>query len=119
MKIALVQFEITPMDPLTNLTRIEEFVTKAKKKGADLVVFPEDAVCAPLQGQTAFVQYAPAYLQRCRPGCKHAVDLVPAHDGCGNGYYTTKHTTFLRKRTDQHLQKDHLWETEKVSIARG
>ena len=48
IKIALVQMDIAPGEPLTNLSRMEEFVAKAKKKGADLVVFPEDAVCGPL-----------------------------------------------------------------------
>jgi hypothetical protein len=39
IKIALVQMDIAPGEPLTNLSRMEEFVAKAKKKGADLVVF--------------------------------------------------------------------------------
>jgi predicted amidohydrolase len=59
LTIALVQMRIAFMDPLKNLTRMEAFVAKAKRHGADLVVFPEDVVCGPLGGQTAFVQYAP------------------------------------------------------------
>lgn len=122
MKIALVQFDITPLDPLTNLTRMEEFVAKAKKKGADLVVFPEDAVCGPLQGQTAFVQHAPAYLQRMQVlAAKHAVDLVPgtwtvAENGLlfNQAHYIAADGTLVGT-----YRKINLWETEKISVTPG
>lgn len=62
--LALVQFLIEPGAPLKNLARMEEFTAQAKAKGADLVVFPEDAVCGPLSGQTGFVAHSDAYLAR-------------------------------------------------------
>lgn len=122
MKIALVQMDIAPGEPLTNLSRMEEFVAKAKKKGADLVVFPEDAVCGPLGGQTAFVQHAPAYLQRMQAlAVAHAVDLVPgtwtvAEHGVlyNQAHYIAADGTLLGA-----YRKINLWETEKLSIAPG
>ncbi|MBK9761839.1 MAG: carbon-nitrogen hydrolase family protein [Flavobacteriales bacterium] len=122
IKIALVQMDIAPGEPLTNLSRMEEFVAKAKKKGADLVVFPEDAVCGPLQGQTAFVQHAPAYLQRMQAlAVKYAVDLVPgtwtvAENGLlyNQAHYISSDGTMLGA-----YRKINLWETEKLSIAQG
>ena len=59
--IALVQLDIAPNAPLKNLERMDQFVRQAKKQGADLVVFPVDAVCGPLKGQLDFVPSAPAY----------------------------------------------------------
>ena len=64
LKIALVQMHILPSEPLKNLEKIEKFTAQAREQGADLVVFPEDAVCGPLAGRTAFVRYAPEYLAR-------------------------------------------------------
>ncbi|MEO8734313.1 MAG: nitrilase-related carbon-nitrogen hydrolase, partial [Flavobacteriales bacterium] len=76
--LALVQFKIAPADPVTNLRRMETFISKAAKKGAQLVIFPEDAVAGPLAGQTAFVAYAPTYLAHFQSlAAKYAVDLVP------------------------------------------
>lgn len=122
LKIALVQMDIAPGAPLTNLPRMEEFVAKAKKKGADLVVFPEDAVCGPLHGQTAFVQHAPAYLQRMQAlAVKYAVDLVPgswtvADQGLlyNQAHYIASDGTLLGA-----YRKINLWETEKVGLSPG
>lgn len=122
LKIALVQMDIAPGAPLTNLPRMEEFVANAKKKGADLVVFPEDAVCGPLEGQTAFVQHAPAYLQRMQAlAVKYAVDLVPgswtvADQGLlyNQAHYIAADGTLLGV-----YRKINLWETEKLVLAPG
>jgi predicted amidohydrolase len=120
--IALVQMEIAPMDPLRNLGRMEHFVAKAKAEGADLVVFPEDAVCGPLGGQTAFVQHAPEYQARMQAlAARHAVDLVP-------GSWTVAESGLLFNQAhyinaDGSLagiyRKVNLWETERVHITPG
>ncbi len=122
LKIALVQLDITPMDPLKNLSRIEAFAEKAKAAGADLVVFPEDAVCGPLGGQTAFVEYAPQYLQRMQAlAHRLAIDLVP-------GSWTVAEHGLLYNQThyinaDGTLagwyRKVNLWTTEKIHITPG
>lgn len=122
LKIALIQMDIAPGAPLVNLPRMEEFVAQAKKKGADLVVFPEDAVCGPLAGQTAFVQHAPAYLQRMQAlAAKYAVDLVPgtwtvAENGVlyNQAHYIAADGTLLGV-----YRKINLWETEKLVLAPG
>ena len=122
MKIALVQFDIAPSDPLKNLERMEEFVAKAKKKGADLVVFPEDAVCGPLAGQSAFVQHSPAYLQRMQAlAVRHAVDLVPGTwtvDVLGVRY-NQAHYINADGTVAGVYSKINLWETEKAVLAPG
>ena len=122
LTIALVQMRIAFMDPLKNLKRMEAFVAKAKRQGADLVVFPEDVVCGPLEGQTAFVQYAPEYLARMQAlALKHAIDLVPgswtvADQGL---LYNQAHYIDATGALLGTYRKVNLWETERAYITPG
>lgn len=120
--LALVQFLIEPGAPLKNLARMEEFTAQAKAKGADLVVFPEDAVCGPLSGQTGFVALSDAYLARMQAlAIKHQVDLVPgtwtvAEDGA---LYNQAHYITAQGLVAGSYRKIHLWETESAALAPG
>ncbi|HEY0978185.1 MAG TPA: carbon-nitrogen hydrolase family protein [Flavobacteriales bacterium] len=122
LRMALVQMEVVPMDPLRNLERMGKFVAEAKKAGAELVIFPEDAVCGPLQGQTAFVEHAPAYLAAAQGmAIRHQVDLVPgswtvADNGLlfNQAHYITKDGVVAGT-----YRKINLWETEKVALTPG
>ncbi len=122
LTIAVAQMHVHPDDPLRNLERIEQLVQKAKKQGADLVVFPEDAVCGPLTGQTQFVEHAPAYLQRMQAlAAHHAIDLVPgswtvSEQGVlhNQSYYINADGTVAGS-----YRKVNLWETEKAVITPG
>lgn len=49
LKIAVVQFKITHLDPAKNLKRIEGFIKKAKSKKAQVVVFPEDCLTGSIE----------------------------------------------------------------------
>jgi predicted amidohydrolase len=122
LTIALVQLRVALMDPLKNLKRMETFVARAKRRGADLVVFPEDAVCGPLEGQTAFVVHAPAYLARMQAlAAKHAVDLVPGSWTVSDQgvLYNQAHYINADGTLAGTYRKVNLWETEKVHIAPG
>lgn len=122
LTIALVQMEIAPMNPLKNLARIEEFVAAASAKGADLVIFPEDAVCGPLNGQTAFVPHAAEYLVRMQAlAVRHAVDLVPGTWTVADGGLLFNQAHYLN--ADGTLagiyRKVNLWETERAQLTPG
>ncbi len=120
--IALVQLDIAPSEPLKNLERMDQFVRQAKKLGADLVIFPEDAVCGPLSGQLDFVAYAPDYLAHFQAlAAKHTIDIVP-------GTWTVAENGLLFNQahyinSDGSLagtyRKINLWETEKLHITPG
>jgi predicted amidohydrolase len=120
--IALVQLDIALGEPIKNLERIDAFVRKAKKQGADLVVFPEDAVCGPLKGQLDFVVSAPAYLAHFQAlAAKHAIDIVPgtwtvAEDGL---LYNQAHYINADGSVAGIYRKINLWETEKAHITPG
>lgn len=122
LTIALAQMRIVPMDPEADLERIRQFVAKAKRKKADLVVFPEDAVCGPLEGQTAFVDQAPHYLERMQAmAAEHAIDLVPgswtvADQGL---LYNQAHYINADGTMAGTYRKVNLWETEKAHITPG
>ncbi|MBP6311772.1 MAG: carbon-nitrogen hydrolase family protein [Flavobacteriales bacterium] len=100
----------------------ESFVAQAAKKGAQLVVFPEDAVTGPLTGQTAFIDNAPVYLRHFQKlAIKFNIDIVP-------GSWTVLDEGLLYN-TSYYINKDgcvagsyskiNLWETEKLSHAPG
>ena len=122
LTIALAQLRIAPMDPLRNLERIEAWVARAKHKGADLVIFPEDVVCGPLEGQTAFVEHAPAYLARMQAlAARHEVDLVPGSwTVAENGQlYNQAHYIDATGAVLGTYRKVNLWETERAHITPG
>lgn len=120
--IALIQLDIAPNAPIQNIERMDEFVRQAKKQGADLVVFPEDAVCGPLSGQLDFVASAPAYLAHFQAlAIEHAIDIVP-------GTWTVAENGLLFNQAhyinaDGSLagtyRKINLWGTEKAHITPG
>jgi predicted amidohydrolase len=122
LAIALVQFAVAPSQPLVNLARMAEFIEKAARQGAQLVVFPEDAVTGPLSGQTAFVPYAPQYLATFQQlAVRHQVDLMPGSWTVGDGaaLYNTAHYISKDGSLAGVYHKINLWETEKAQIMPG
>jgi len=101
---------------------METFVRQATKQGAQLVVFPEDAIIGPLAGQTDFVSQAVTYLAACQAlAVKYEVDLVP-------GTWTVQEGTVLYN-TAHYINKDgtvagiyrkiNLGKTEKEKLTAG
>jgi predicted amidohydrolase len=122
LKITLVQMDIVPSDPVKNLKRMEGFIKKAVKQGAQLVVFPEDAVTGPLAGQTAFVVHAPEYLAYFQGlAVKYGVDLVPGTwtVQLGNALYNTAYYINKDGSIAGSYHKINLWDTEKIAITPG
>lgn len=120
--IALVQMDIAPSDPRTNLERMGEYIRQAKKQGADLVVFPEDAVNGPLGGQTEFVATAAQTLAHFQAlAVKHCVDLVPGTwTIVENGMlFNAAHYINADGTVAGVYRKVNLWETEKAAITPG
>ncbi|WP_418317189.1 carbon-nitrogen hydrolase family protein [Piscinibacter sakaiensis] len=120
--IALVQFQITPFDPAGNLARMEAHVAEAAAAGAQIVVFPEDAVTGPLDAQAAYVDHAAEYLAFFqRLAARHCIDIVP-------GSWTTREAAALFNTTHYinsdggvagSYRKINLWPTEKALLTPG
>ena len=120
--IALIQMDIALGEPLKNLERMDRFVRRAKKKGADLVVFPEDAVCGPLHGQVDFVASAPAYLAHFQAlALELAIDIVPGSWTVAQGGLLYNQTHYINSdgTVAGTYRKINLWETEKLHITPG
>ncbi len=120
--IALIQMEIAFRRPEINLARMEEYISVAVSRGAQLVVFPEDSVSGPLGAQMEFSVHAFAYLQHFQGlAVKYQVDLVPGTwittDTVGaynTAYYINKDGSIAG-----HYHKVNLWETERLHITPG
>lgn len=120
--IALVQLGIAPGAPLTNLERMTHFVEQAKAQGADLVVFPEDAVCGPLRGQVDFVAYAQDYLAHFQAlAAKHAIDIVPGSWTVEEGGLLYNQANYISANGSLlgSYRKINLWPTEQGHITPG
>lgn len=122
LSIALVQLNVVPADPPANLANMEAFIAKAAKAGAQLVVFPEDAVTGPLEGQTLFVQHAPEYLAIFQGlAVKYGIDIVPGSWSVAEGpalfnaaYYINADGSVAGV-----YRKVNLWATEKAVLTPG
>ena len=122
LAIALAQMEIAPSDPIKNLERMDQLVRKAKKLGAQLVVFPEDAVCGPLQGQLDFVVHAPEYFAHFQAlAIEQTIDIVPGTwTVAENGLlYNQAHYINADGTLAGIYRKINLWGTEKARITPG
>ncbi len=122
VSIAIAQIEVVPGNPESNMIKMEQYVIAAKKRGAELVVFPEDAICGPLAGQSAFVAQAPSYLARMQAlALAHGVDLVPGSWTVSDGIalYNQAHYITADGVVAGIYRKIHLWETEKAIITPG
>lgn len=128
LTLALIQMDIAPGDPEANLARMDHFVGKAAKRGAQLVVFPEDAITGPLEGQSAFAHRAPEFLGRCiAMAQRHGVDLVPGTWSVPDvvpatgqaGLYNTVWYINADGSVAGYYSKANLWATEQGVITPG
>ena len=56
-KIAVVQFKTILKEPTKNLKKVENYVKKASRLGAEVIVFPEDFLTGPLAYQSDLIDF--------------------------------------------------------------
>ena len=122
VKIAVVQFEIKEDAPEKNIKRAEEFIKKASKKKADIIVFPENFLSHPINGKREFIDekgFARKAFQEIAK--KYKIDIV-----CGsvlekqnNKTYNTAYYINSQGKIKCKYKKIHLWLTEKNCITPG
>jgi predicted amidohydrolase len=122
LSIAIVQLSVIPSDPPANLANMEAFVARAANAGAQLVVFPEDAVTGPLEGQTIYAPYAPEYLAFFQNlAVRYGVDIVPGTWSIAEA--TGLHNAAYYINADGSVaglyRKVNLWATEQGVLAPG
>ncbi len=120
--IAVVQYEIAQFMPGTNLLRMEDFIKEAVAAHADLIVFPEDAITGPVQGNKQFVDYEGMYVQHFQQLARHyAIDIVPGSlvEGDASGWYNTTYYIEHTGTIKGSYRKVNLWHPERLYLAPG
>jgi len=120
--IAVVQYEITHNAPEINLDRIKHFVAEAAAAHADLVVFPEDAVTGPINGDVQFVDFAGIYLHYFQALAReYALDIVPGSiiEGDESGWYNTAYYIDSMGEVRGKYRKVNLWHPERGYLTTG
>src|SRR5436853_1246182 len=76
--IAVVQFRVQQFAPAENLKKAERFIQQAAMQAADIIVFPEDFVTGPLNGDVRMADYEGGYVRHFQQlASKYAIDTVP------------------------------------------
>ena len=92
IKVAVVQFEISPFAPQENLEKAEQFIKQAVAQKADLIVFPEDFLAGPLEGHVDLADFDQRYVKHFQQlAAQYGIDIVPGSiiEGDENGLYKT------------------------------
>jgi predicted amidohydrolase len=121
--IAVVQFLVQQFAPEENLKRAEQFIRQAATQ-ADIVVFPEDFVTGPLNGDVGMADYEGRYVRRFQQlARKYAIDIVPGSiiegDGSDGRLYNTTYYVDSRGEIKGRYRKVHLWHPERSYITPG
>ncbi|MBI4451496.1 carbon-nitrogen hydrolase family protein [Candidatus Woesearchaeota archaeon] len=121
-KIAVVQFDIKQFSPMENLRRAENFVKKAARSKAHLVVFPEDFITGPIAGKTEFADSAKKYRDKFRQlAKKYKIDVVPGSfiEKDRKGLYNTTYYVDSRGTVKGQYRKINLWHPERTYLSPG
>lgn len=122
LKVAVVQFEISPFAPQENVEKAEEFIRQAAEQDADLIVFPEDFLAGPLEGHIELADFDSRYVKRFQQlAMQYGIDIVPGSiiEGDENGLYNT--TYYIDQQGDilGRYRKVNLWLPERSYITPG
>jgi predicted amidohydrolase len=121
-KIAVVQFEIKQFSPEDNLRRIEEFVIKASRAKASVVVFPEDCVNGPILKKEKYVDYTGKTKNIFQElAKKYVIDIVTGSviEGSKSGWFNTTYYINHKGKILAKYQKINLWIYERSYIKSG
>lgn len=122
INIAVVQFAIAPFRPQDNLEKAERFIQQAASAQAHIIVFPEDFVTGPLNGDHAYADVDQTYVRYFQQlAARYALAIVPGsiierHEhSLYNTTYYIDHTGAILGR----YRKMNLWLPERGSITPG
>ncbi|RJQ20339.1 carbon-nitrogen hydrolase family protein [Candidatus Woesearchaeota archaeon] len=120
--IAVAQAKTKSSDAEHNLRTAQKFLARARKKRADLIVFPEDFTTNPVRGQPELVRAAPQYLARWKKLARtYQIDIAlgslieETPRGWRNVAYYIDRTGTVKGR----YEKINLWHPERSYIRSG
>ena len=95
MKIAIAQTDVEQGDIKKNISKVDNFAARAKKGGADLIVFPEMFVCGfDYKKNMKFLESNPGSIEEmlCKIAKKHSIAL------CGSIPHLSPHSDLATNR---------------------
>jgi len=77
LHIAIVQFSIAHLQPKINISRIEQFISQAKKQDAQVIIFPEDCMTSSIFGDLYHLERDDIFLHQFQNlAKKYQIDIV-------------------------------------------
>lgn len=122
LRIAIVQFRITHLEPATNFRRIESFIVKAKKKNANVIILPEDCITGSIFGDRSKLDTNHTNREAFRLlAKKYSIDIVTGSsmEGANEGNFNTSYYIDSRGEVLGTYQKNHLYPSEKAFLSPG
>lgn len=122
LKIAVVQFDSTTHEPKKNLRKAEIFLKKASEKGADVIIFPEDFITAPILYKPELIDdkyiYRDYFIKLAK---KYRIDIVVGSflEKDKTGFYNTCYYIDFKGNIKHRYRKVNLWLPERKFLAFG
>jgi predicted amidohydrolase len=120
--VAVVQCAIAQFAPEANLRKAEHFIQQAASQGAQLIVFPEDFVTGPINGDANFVDFTGHYLSLFQQlARRYHIDIVPGSiiEGDLQAWYNTTYYIDSSGDCKGRYRKANLWHPERSYISPG
>lgn len=120
--IAVVQFRIAHQDSATNFKRIESFIRKAKKRQANVIIFPEDCITGSIFGDRSKLDTQHYNRETFRLlAKKHHIDIVTGSsmEGTPTGNFNTSYYVNKNGEVLGTYSKNHLYHSETSFLTPG
>lgn len=121
-KIAVVQFETIPKEPTKNLKKVENYIKKASRSGAEVIVFPEDFLTGPLAYQSDLIDFNHYYRDQLVNLAKNnQIDVVGGSlmESSKTGVYNTSYYIDKKGKIKGKYNKINLWLAERSYLTHG
>ncbi len=122
IRIAIVQFHITHLDPEKNFQRIEQFMKQASDDGTNIVVFPEDCITGSIFGDLSKLDRGQSNKMRFQTlAKKYQIDVVTGSsmEGTDEGNFNTSYYINAQGETLGMYRKNHLYPSEHTFLSPG
>jgi len=122
VSIAVVQLSVAQYKVEANISKMKHFIEEAANAGANLVVFPEDAITGPINGDRQFVDFEERHVRYFQQlASQYTIDVVPGSiiEGNSSGWYNTTYYIDKTGTIKGKYRKVHLWHPERAYLTPG
>ncbi|MFA5128090.1 MAG: carbon-nitrogen hydrolase family protein [Patescibacteria group bacterium] len=120
--VAIVQFEISHLNPAENLRRAESFIAEAAQKNAQVIVFPEDFMTGSIFGDLRHLDRDHNFLQYFQTlARKYHIDIISGSwmEETPNGAFSTTSYIDYKGNVLGEYHKNHLYLSERNFLKPG